>query len=230
MAKKDNVTAATEENSIYDSILSTCCCGTSSPDVNSIAQKGAYTKQQQQQLAQSPPPPPQQQQEQDGFGKQKLWDRLTNAALYLTGGAPPVTFVKCFECSSVDGSELSIPRALTDLAEEYDRKNRSLVNSIWSTSENVTERTPVNNTAVNESGTEHRRQEDRVGSGRPENKKMMKTSSSESSSYFSWRSRKNPKREKKAFINMVIRGKRSRRSKPRAAHPSLSNDLQCDEC
>lgn len=234
MAKKDNATAATEESSVYEYILSTCCGGNSSPGVKSVAKRIASTKHQQQEQPQPPPPPPQQEQEQDHdhFEKPKFLDRLINVALYLIGGAPPVNFVKCFQCPSVDRSELTLPPVLSSLADEYDKNNRSQVDSMWSISEDVTEGTPVINSDVSPStGTGNLIQKNRFSDVRRKNIKL-KTSRSDSS-YFSWRNRKNPKREKNSLIKTIIRGNWSRRSqssrKSRASHHSNSNMLQCDE-
>ena len=113
---KDDRTQATDQSSIYDSILSSCCCGGSSAEHNSLAKKGnedAQKKQEEQQLssrkAKDETP--------------RFLERLGDAALFLIGAAPPVKFVRCFECSSVDGSAITTPRALDDLAYEYDKNN-----------------------------------------------------------------------------------------------------------
>ena len=122
---KDDRTQATDQSSIYDSILSSCCCGGSSAENNSLADKGnedAQKKQEEQQLssrkAKDETP--------------KFLERLGDAALFLIGAAPPVKFVRCFECSSVDGSAITTPRALDDLAYEYDKNNN--ISYMFSTS------------------------------------------------------------------------------------------------
>mmetsp|Transcript_38613 Transcript_38613/g.92994 ORF Transcript_38613/g.92994 Transcript_38613/m.92994 type:complete len:255 (+) Transcript_38613:270-1034(+) len=117
-------TVATEESSVFDAILSTCCCGDSSDLAeHSLKDKNDKSKAQ---------PRPE---DAGDDSPRKLWERLSDVALFLVGSAPPVRFVRCFECSSVDGSELTIPRVLTDLANEHDRCNRSKVHSMWSISE-----------------------------------------------------------------------------------------------
>ena len=196
MAKKDNPTAATEESSVYDSIISTCCCGSSSPGANSIAKEVCHAEKQRKN--QHPP------QEQDLVDeKPKFWDRLTTAALNLIGGAPPVNIIKCFDgCSSVDGSELTMPRVLSSMADEYDRNSKSQVHSIWSISED-TDGTPIDvNGSSARSGSERRR--NRLG-GRRWDKIKLKSSSE--SSYFSRRSLKHLKRENNALNKTTRRGK-----------------------
>ena len=110
-------TEETEESSVYDALLSTCCCAGSSTDPNSLKERRKDNQPQHRQHDFDRPP--------------KLWERLSDVALLLVGGAPPVKFVKCFECNSVDGSELTVPRVLTDMAEEYDRGSLSNLSSMW---------------------------------------------------------------------------------------------------
>lgn len=137
---KDAATAATEEtdeSSVYDSILSTCCCGGSFPgQSNSLADKKNKKKNQ---LHQHPHQQQPQEPEEDVDQSPKFWDRLSDVALFLVGGAPPVKFVKCMECASADGSELTMPRVLTDLADEYDESNKWKVQNMWSISEQGTD-------------------------------------------------------------------------------------------
>mmetsp|Transcript_23632 Transcript_23632/g.51166 ORF Transcript_23632/g.51166 Transcript_23632/m.51166 type:complete len:249 (-) Transcript_23632:203-949(-) len=133
MAKKDrnqedhSTAAETEADSIYDSILSSCC-GSSSSD-NSFARKDKKKEKAH----------PQQQQVKDIEQSPRLFERLSDVVLFLSGAAPPVKFVRCFECPSVDGSELTTPRPLVELANEYDRDNKWKVQSMWSISEDLTD-------------------------------------------------------------------------------------------
>lgn len=124
---QDNDTQGTEQCSFYDSIISTCGCGGNSiEETNSMREKGIVETQ-------DPPPKPQVVHEFDETPK--LWERLSDVAQFLIGGAPPVKFVRCFECSSVDESVITMPRALGDLANEYDERNK---NSMMGISESTT--------------------------------------------------------------------------------------------
>lgn len=124
---EDNETLETEEDSVesvFDSILSTCCCYGDSDGRNSLMDKDKNRKNKEKQ----------QQQEADDDSP-KFWERLSEVALFLIGGAPPVKFVKCFECTSVDESEVTMPRALSELANEYDNNNKWRVQSMWGISD-----------------------------------------------------------------------------------------------
>ena len=111
---EDNETLETEEDSVesvFDSILSTCCCYGDSDGRNSLMDKDKNRKNKEKQ-----------QQQEDDDDSPKFWERLSDVALFLIGGAQPVKFVKCFECTSVDESEVTMPRALSELANDYDNK------------------------------------------------------------------------------------------------------------
>lgn len=54
-----------------------------------------------------------------------FFTKLTGTFLHSIGQAPPQT-VRCLEDRSVDGSELTIPQVLTDMAEEYDETRRQV--------------------------------------------------------------------------------------------------------
>lgn len=122
----DNDTRGTDQCSFYDSVISTCGCGGNSiEETNSMTEKGKLKTQ-------DPTKP----QGVDEFDETpKFWERLSDVAQFLIGVAPPVKFVRCFESSSVDESLITMPRALDELANEYDERNKS---SMWSISESTT--------------------------------------------------------------------------------------------
>lgn len=127
MGKKDSATKSTEETeegSVYDSILSTCCCAGPPPDKNSIANKKCDPKQRQPRQP-DPARPRQETEELELDETPKFWERLSDAALFLVGLAPPVKIVRCASSSSVDGSVLTLPRVLTMLADDYDEENKN---------------------------------------------------------------------------------------------------------
>lgn len=113
MAKKDNSTEATEELSLYESIIFTCCCTSSSSDENENSFVKEDKNRQQQHHRRR-----RRRRKKKGV---KYLDRLSDFALYLVGLAPPVKFVQCYDCVSVDDSELTLPAALSEMADEYDQ-------------------------------------------------------------------------------------------------------------
>ena len=117
----DNDTLETEADSIesvLDSVLSTCCCYGDSEGRNSLVDKNR-----------------EEQQQQEDDDSPKFLERISDVFLFLIGGAPPVKFVKCFECASVDESEVTMPRALSELANDYDNNNKWRVQSMWGISD-----------------------------------------------------------------------------------------------
>lgn len=125
---KDNATRDTEESSSYDSILPTCCCGDSFVGRSSIEDNEEQQEERRNEFVE----------------KSNLWERVTDIALALVGAAPPVKIIKCLDYSSDDESEVTLPRVLTDLAEEYDKNNKWKVHSMWSISEDAVEGTTPN--------------------------------------------------------------------------------------
>jgi len=105
---EDDVTVDTEEDSVFDSILSTCCCASPGSGQNSILDKDENEQANKNVEDEQP----------------KLWERVSDMALFLIGAAPPVKFVKCLEDGSVDDSTLTNPRVLNELAHEYDMNNK----------------------------------------------------------------------------------------------------------
>jgi len=218
MSKKDHGTQATEEESFYSSVMSTCCCvGSYSGDENSFTKNNANntnTRRQQQP-----------QHEFDDFEQPKFWDRLSDAARYLVGTAPPVKFVKCFECSSVDESEVTLPRVLSNMADEYDKNNKWHVNSIWSISEDQTVSTAKTNDGTNGSKKSRRSRSrgrtvadrlDRLRKGRSSDKSRLTDDSTQS---------------KRSFKDKAI-GKgswsRSSKSSKRSRSSNRSNSTRCE--
>mmetsp|Transcript_44324 Transcript_44324/g.79508 ORF Transcript_44324/g.79508 Transcript_44324/m.79508 type:complete len:239 (-) Transcript_44324:129-845(-) len=223
MAKKKNATETTEESSVYDSILSTCCCGSSSADQNdqnSIARDKIKKKKLEQQQQQQ-----QQQKEYQDFDKTpKFWERLSDVATFLVGGTPPVKLVECFECSSADGSELSLPRVLSDLADEYDKQNKWEVNSMWSISEDATAETAETNGDISDIhalSTETGIPRNRSGSSRWD-RLRLKSNSSDRSRYTE--DSEYSKRRRKSGISSTLNGavnkKRIRGNWSRPSGPS----------
>jgi len=106
---EDDVTVDTEEDSVFDSILSTCCCASPGSGQNSILDKDENEQKNKNDMGDEQP---------------KLWERVSDMALFLIGAAPPVKFVKCLEDGSVDDSTLTNPRVLNELAHEYDMNNK----------------------------------------------------------------------------------------------------------
>jgi len=137
--QRDNTTLKTEESdeySVYDSLLSSCCCSSSSNNKNSLVEvtkkkglKSTWTRNNQPKTGNDLTDD---QIEVDDTPPIKIYERLSDVILFLTGSAPPVKIVRCFECASVDGSELTTPRPLLDLAEDYDRDNKWHVQGMWS--------------------------------------------------------------------------------------------------
>ena len=128
--KASNNTVATEESSVYDSILSMCCCDDSFDVVeNSLEGNDNNRDAPRPSDDHDKEPPP-----------RNFRERVSDVALFLVGSAPPVKFVRCFECSSVDGSELTMPPVLNVLAEEHDRNNSNggwmgtALQSLWNMS------------------------------------------------------------------------------------------------
>lgn len=145
----DDATQSTEASSVYDTILSTCCCAGTASGENSFKEDKIAAKDKDKDEDEIKKKPQQQQEYvEEGFDETpKFWERIGDVALLLLGGAPPVKFVKCFECASVDGSVLTLPKVLCELAEEHDKKNKKTVNSIWSISEDATDGTDHANAA-----------------------------------------------------------------------------------
>mmetsp|Transcript_3644 Transcript_3644/g.7048 ORF Transcript_3644/g.7048 Transcript_3644/m.7048 type:complete len:271 (-) Transcript_3644:140-952(-) len=171
--RKDTSTEATDTASVYDSIISTCCCGGSSRGENSITKESENQPQQQK---------TQEKEVNQGFKEtpSNVWERLSDVALYLVGATPPVKFVRCLECASVDGSELTLPRVLSELADDYDRKNEKWqMKSIWTISEDVTDGThPGPGDNAHRSGTPQRRRS--RSRSRSRNKRLSKVKSMDS--------------------------------------------------
>lgn len=116
-------TEATEDSSIVDSIISTFCCNGSYDSLQSYKdevrrKKEILRKKKAKQL------------EAEQKASPTLWERLSDIALFIFQGAPPVKFVKCFECSSVDDSEVTTPRILIEMAHDYDRNTNKKYRSM----------------------------------------------------------------------------------------------------
>jgi len=158
-------TDATEEVSAYDcNRLLTCCCGGSSHGKSSIDELEVDTNQRQPyQESRRHMRRPRQKRKRDQRKKEsksfnktpsKIWGRLSDVALAIVGLAPPVKFIQCLGCASVDGSELTQPRVLSDLAYEYDRKKEKMrmanenkkTNSIWNVWHKADENDPKSST------------------------------------------------------------------------------------
>mmetsp|Transcript_34856 Transcript_34856/g.75258 ORF Transcript_34856/g.75258 Transcript_34856/m.75258 type:complete len:276 (-) Transcript_34856:107-934(-) len=172
--RKGTSTEVTETSSVYDSIISTCCCGGSSRGENSIIKESENQPQQQGQQQKT-----QEREVNQGFTEtpSNVWERLSDVALYLVGATPPVKFVRCLECTSVDGSELTLPRVLSELADDYDSKNEKWhMKSVWTISDNVTNRTlPGPGDNAHHPGTQQRRRS--RSRSRSRNKRLPKVKS-----------------------------------------------------
>ena len=62
----------------------------------------------------------------DAFDKKpNLRERLADFAAFVLGTSPPVKCVQCcLDCASDDASEMTMPRALVDMADEHDTQMR----------------------------------------------------------------------------------------------------------
>jgi hypothetical protein len=116
-------TEATDESSLVDSIISTFCCNGSYDSLQSYKdevrrKKEILRKKKAKQI------------EAEHKASPTLWERLSDIAIFVFQGAPPVKFVKCFECSSVDESEVTTPRALIEMAHDYDKNTNKKYRSM----------------------------------------------------------------------------------------------------
>ena len=124
---KDEGTQVTVASSGYDSFLNSCCCGDDSADswnsflLGPSAERNSKSN-------------PGRSKRQEDVGHVPLAERLSDAILGLVGAAPPVKFIKCMECANDELSEMTTPRVLHQMAEEYDQNNRCELNSMWSMS------------------------------------------------------------------------------------------------
>ncbi len=116
-------TVPTEDSSIVDSIISTFCCNGSYDSLQSYKDE-VKTRREKEILRKKKA------MEEHAASSPAIWERLSDLALFFVQGAPPVKLVTCFECSSVDESEVTTPPILREMAHEYDRKTKSKYNAI----------------------------------------------------------------------------------------------------
>jgi hypothetical protein len=119
-------TVPTEDSSIVESIISTFCCNGSYDSLQSYKdevrrKKELLRKKKAMQEAAA-----------RGVANDNptIWERLSDLALFFVQGAPPVKYVKCFECSSVDESEVTTPPILREMARHYDESTNSKYRSM----------------------------------------------------------------------------------------------------
>ena len=127
-------TVPTEDSSIVESIISTFCCNGSYDSLQSYKdevrrKKELLRKKKAMQEAAA-----------RGVANDNptIWERLSDLALFFVQGAPPVKYVKCFECSSVDESEVTTPPILREMARHYDESTNSKYRSMSPTDDSHT--------------------------------------------------------------------------------------------
>ena len=116
-------TVPTEDSSIVDSIISSFCCNGSYDSLQSYKDEVRRRKEKETLRKKK-------EMEEQAASNPTVWERLSDLALFFVQGAPPVKYVKCFECSSVDDSEVTTPPILLEMAQEYDRKTKSKYNAL----------------------------------------------------------------------------------------------------
>mmetsp|Transcript_34172 Transcript_34172/g.81775 ORF Transcript_34172/g.81775 Transcript_34172/m.81775 type:complete len:296 (+) Transcript_34172:242-1129(+) len=118
---KEEGTHVTTASSGYDSFLNTCCCadGHSTDSWDSFL-AGPNKKRNSKFTGRS--------RKEEEYDHVPLAEKLSDALLSLVGAAPPIKFIKCMQCSNDELSEMTTPRVLRQMAEEYDQNN------IWSVS------------------------------------------------------------------------------------------------
>ena len=119
-------TVPTEDSSIVESIISTFCCNGSYDSLQSYKDEVRRKKELLRKKKAM--------QEAAARGAVSdtptIWERLSDLALFFVQGAPPVKYVKCFECSSVDESEVTTPPILREMARDYDESTNSKYRSM----------------------------------------------------------------------------------------------------
>ena len=119
-AKEEGTHVTTASSSGYDSFLNSCCCADDSTESWDSFLLGPNNKRNSKHTGRS--------KKEEEYDHIPLSEKLSDALLSLVGAAPPVKFIKCMHCSKDELSEMTTPRVLQEMAEQYDQNN------LWSVS------------------------------------------------------------------------------------------------